>query len=851
MANADGSVVINTKLDAKNAQKELTALEKKIDALNEKISDKKQEQMPLVEQSKQIAANLDAAKAQLDQMRNGDGFYTTGAIKEQEQTVKTLQKEWDSVQTKVERMDTSIARDTRSLERMTNRAGDLSKQIMAAKENAKGISPAAQAASKQMDKFLSRIKTLARRVLVFSLITKALSTLKSYMWSAIQTNDEAMASIAKLKGALRTLAQPILKLVIPAFTILVNVITRVVNAISQLVSMIFGTTVEESAQAAENLYDEQNALKGVGGAAKKASKSLASFDEINKISGDNSSGAGSVAPDFASSINDQLSAIVSLFAGAALLALGAILTFSGVNIPLGIGLMALGALEIWGAVTTNWEAIKNLLQGSLGTVVALVSGALLVIGALLVFSGANIPVGLGLMIAGAIGLATVIAANWDTINALLQGPLGIVTAIISFALLEIGAILLFSGANIGLGLGLMAVGALGMAATIAANWDAIKSLLEGPVGAITALISGALLVIGAILTFSGANIGLGIGMMIVGAIGLATTVAANWDTVQEIMQGPIGIVTALLSASLLVIGAVLLFSGAGIPLGLGLILAGAAGLAVSVKPNWNAILDALKMCWQEIKNWWSNSVIGGLRKAKQTIQDWGTGIINKLKNVLGIHSPSTETAQMGDYLMRGMANGISESQGFVLQVFQTLLDSLDVSFNTWQTNFLLGFSQFRTTFSELWTNFWSLMGRTFTIKWNNILTTLQQGVNNAIDALNALVDAANSLAELTGVFYRHVGHINVPTIPLPKLATGAVIPPNREFLAVLGDQKQGTNIETPLSTMVQAFRQALSEGGYGGQSEAVLMLDDEALGRIVYRLNKSESNRIGVNLAEV
>ena len=68
---------------------------------------------------------------------------------------------------------------------------------------------------------------------------------------------------------------------------------------------------------------------------------------------------------------------------------------------------------------------------------------------------------------------------------------------------------------------------------------------------------------------------------------------------------------------------------------------------------------------------------------------------------------------------------------------------------------------------------------------------------------------------------------------------------------MLGDQKQGTNIETPLTTMVQAFRQALSEGGYGGQSEAVLMLDDEALGRIVYRLNKSESNRIGVNLAEV
>lgn len=804
--------------------------------------------MPMVEQSRQIAANLDAAKARLDQMRSGNEFVTSASLKEQEQTVASIQKEWDGVQKKVEAGDASIAKDTRRLEQMSTRAGDLSAQLAGAKNNVAGMSPAASAASSQIDKFINRIKGLARRVFVFTMITKALRLLKDYVWSAIQTNDEAMASIAKLKGALRTLAQPILKLIIPAFTLLINVITRVVNAISQLVSMIFGTTVEESAQAAENLYDEQKALKGVSGAAKKASKSLASFDEINKISGENSGGAGSSAPNFASSINDQLSAIVSLFAGAALLALGAILTFSGVNIPLGIGLMALGALAIWGAVNTNWEEIKELLQGSLGAVVALISGALLVIGALLVFSGANIPVGLGLMIAGAIGLATVIAANWGTIKTLLQGPLGALTALLSVALLEIGAILLFSGANIGLGLGLMVIGALGVAATIAANWDTIKSLLEGPIGAITALISGALLVIGAILTFSGASIGLGIGMIIVGAIGLATAVAANWDTVQELMRGPIGAATAFVSSALLVLGAILLFSGAGIPLGLGLLLAGSAGLAVAIKPNWNAILDSLKTSWEQIKNWWSNSVLGGLSRAKDTIQNWGTGIIDKLKNVLGIHSPSTETAQMGDYMMQGMANGITGSQYLVLSVFQTLLDSIQLSFDTWQTNFFTGFAAFRSTFQELWTNFWSLMGRTFTIKWNNILSTLQQGVNNAIDALNSLVDAANSLAELTGRFYSHVGHINVPQIPLPKLATGAVIPPNREFLAVLGDQKQGTNIEAPAELIRQMVIEGLrAAGGQGQVIENVLMLD----GEVIYQNQKEIARQHGVNLAEV
>lgn len=77
-------------------------------------------------------------------------------------------------------------------------------------------------------------------MLVFSLITRALRSLKDYMWEAIQTNDEAMAAVGRLKGALRTLAQPILNVLIPAFIVLVNVITQVVNALSKLVAMILG-----------------------------------------------------------------------------------------------------------------------------------------------------------------------------------------------------------------------------------------------------------------------------------------------------------------------------------------------------------------------------------------------------------------------------------------------------------------------------------------------------------------------------------------------------------------------------------------------------------------------------------
>lgn len=794
MANADGSVIIRADIDDKQAQKELNALTKKIDALQEKLNSKKAKRDSFATDFNNLGAQLDEAKAKLDQMKNSGEFFTSSAIKQQEATVASIQSRFDKMDEKLKSQDESIKDSANNLGRMKDRAGELATQIAAAKEKTTGFSAAAEEADKRLKKFSDRVKVLARRVLVFSLITRALRSLKDYMWEAIQTNDEAMAAVGKLKGALRTLAQPILNVLIPAFTVLVNVITQVVNALSKLVSMIFGTTADESARAAESLYNQQKALSGVGGAAKKASKSLASFDEINKLSGDSSGGGGGAgAPNFVSSMKDQISAVASLFVGAGLLALGAILTFSGINIPLGIALMAIGALTIYSAVSENWGAIKEALQSELGSIVAIVSVALLALGAIFVFGGVNIPLGLGLLVLGAVGLA----------------------------------------------------------ATIAANWGVIKEALQGEVGQIVAVVSTALLALGAVLLFTGAGIALGLGLILVGAAGLAAAIVPNWESIVEALQGPLGEVIGIISAALLVLGVVLLFTGAGVPLGLGLIAVGAVGLAAAIAPNWNFLLEKLKGVWEGIKAWFSNTVIGGLLKAKEKIAEWGHNVIGKVKDVLGIHSPSTETTQMGDYMMQGLANGINENQELVLEQFQLVLDNIDAEFLVWEENFMTGFSKFSAEFNKAWLAHWSLTNRNFVIQWNYIIESFQRGINNVIDGLNRLVSAANSLSDLTGKHYGSVSRVNIAKLPIPKLATGAVIPPNREFMAVLGDQKSGTNIETPLATMVQAFKQALAESGYGGSNEAVLVLDKDVLGKVVYRLNKAEGTRIGVNLSEV
>ena len=93
---ADGSVVVEVNVDDKQARKELNALTRKISGLSEKLNDLEREKLPLVEQSAQLGANLDAAKATLEHMKSGAEFFTSDSIANQQAQVNAMQKEFDS-----------------------------------------------------------------------------------------------------------------------------------------------------------------------------------------------------------------------------------------------------------------------------------------------------------------------------------------------------------------------------------------------------------------------------------------------------------------------------------------------------------------------------------------------------------------------------------------------------------------------------------------------------------------------------------------------------------------------------------------------------------------------------------
>ena len=664
--------------------------------------------MPLAKQSAEIAANLDAAKATLDSMHSGKEFFTADSIKAQESTVKSLQKEYDAVTAKVEKMDASIQSDTANLDKMKTKAGELSEKISSTKNGVFGMGEATKKADEYMSRFVNRVKKLALRAFVFTLITRALSVVRDYVWKVIQVNDEAAKAIGRLKGALLTLAQPLLSVIVPAFTALVNILTKVISVIANIVSMLFGTTAKKSEAAAKGLYKEADAIGSVGSAAKEAKGNLASFDEINTIS-TSSSGGGAAA-----ALADQLSPVFEQF------------------------------------TTDEYKA-------KIDELTAYLSGALLALGAILCFSGANIPLGIALMAAGAIGLVTLIKENWNAMSDRLRAALTNVLSVLGLFALAVGAILCLSGANIPLGIGLMLAGAAMLGTAVALNWNAVNDKTKNTLSALMMALGMTLLAIGAVLCFSGANLPLGIGLMIAGAASIAASVAMNWNTAPEKTKAAIKSLMGSIGVSLIAIGAVLCFSGANLPLGIGMMIAGGAAIAAASDLDWSALLTKLQEMWQNIKQWWNTSV------SKFFTADYWKAL--------------------GRRIIDGLLSGLKAAWESV---------------KTWVAN---------------------------AVSWFG---------NKFVEAQNSI---ARSNSGRSGGFGTRSGGFGSPSrapsisrISAPALARGAVIPPNKEFLAVLGDQKSGTNIETPLATMVEAFKQAMAESG-GGTTTVVIQLDGKEIAR--------------------
>ena len=668
----DGEIIINTQIDDKQAQAELNRLTKQMQKTQQARDEKKGAQSNLAanfkaatDEALKTEGTVNRLKQELEQLTAvAQGKVTMSPeetieayakqaqvkeeLKQQEALLEQQNKQAEKLGKKYAAITDSVNEETAALEKAKDRAGELQKQL-AAKDS---VPASLENASKATEKFGKRINQLIKRAFVFTVIASALRQIRDWLGNVLETNEQAQASFAQLKGALLTLAQPLLNVLIPAFVTLVRVITQIVATLARLVSALFGTTAKASADAAKALNDETKAIKGAGGAAKKASKSLAAFDEINQLSGDTASSGGgiSIDPDF--SVFDELDERFDRIAKAVLL--------------IGAGLLA-------------WK-LSTGLPGILGTILQKLGGIAIAAGGLVLI--------------------------WDAVSDALENGV---------------------------------------------NWSNFFEMLAGA----AALVGG--------LTLAFGKLGAGIGLIISGGAMLITAfndIATNGLNLQNGLSALAGVVMTGLGFFFL--------TGSVIPL----VIAGIV------------------------------AVIGAVLALTGNLEEFA---VNLKENILG---------------------GIIE--------------------------FITG------VFTGDWEKAWEGVKKIFKGIWNSIIMIVESAINLIIKGINWMISKLNTIHFEIPDWVPIIGGksfgINIPLVSevsLPRLATGAVIPPNREFMAVLGDQKSGTNIETPLETMVQAFRQALSDGGYSGNNEAVLVLDKEVLGKVVYKLNKAEGNRIGVNLAGV
>lgn len=754
---SDGSVVVEVNVDDKQAQKELNSITQKIERISEKLKEQNTGKTEIVNQSAQLGAQLDVAKAKLEYMKSGQEFFTSDSILGQEKNVSALQKEFDAAADKLDKANEKIRETERRLNAAKEKAADLQKQVAGAQKSAqalapttKALSPAAEKAEKSFNKLVGRIKGLAKRVFIFTIITAALRKIKQYMWSAIQTNDDAMNAVARLKGELRTLAQPIVNIAIPAFTALAKIITYTLTGASRLLSLLFGSTYSASKKAAKSLNDQQNAIEGVGSAAKKASKYLAPFDELNTISGNDAGGgseSGGNAVNFDSDIGSGVNAVMALMTGIALLAIGAILTFSG-HVGVGIAMMVAGALTVYGVYASDGgEAAKTLVETGLSKILIAIGPMIAILGVVLMLTG-NIPWGLGLLIAG-IALFAVgeVAENWDLLGTNLVGALANMLIDISPYIALFGAVLLFVPGQQALGIGLIIAGiALFAVGEVGANWELLGTNLTSALTKIFSEISPYIVVFGLLLAMVPGMMAVGIGMIVAGSAMFAfSVIAPNWDSITQALRGPLGKTLAMIGGFLVVLGLMLIFSGVGIPLGIGMLLAGGVSLAAAIAPNWDFIRDKIKNVWQEIKEFW-NSYIAPV-------------------------------------------------------------------------------------FTAAW---WLNLGKTI---MNGLISGIERGINWVLGGVSDMVNGITGiLNKIPGV---NIGRVNWGNVHIPRLAQGAVIPANREFLAVLGDQKHGTNIEAPLDTIKQAVAEVLGQGS-DRPIIIIVQMDGKEVFRQVVRENNSQ-----------
>ena len=921
MPQADGSIIIDTRINNKGAEADLKALQAKakstaqqISALDKQLGQATSRRSKLADdlaaarqQAEGTAKALDEINAKLDAARAKNlaavqkeypgmsagnaasiaesrtkGQYgadfarsdqlaaeyakqtksiarLTGEYQRQEQTVAGLTQQRAGLAQQLDR-ETAAVNSQSSAMAALNMAADAAGKFGTAIRSAfsgavslgkkalktlGGIGARINAATKGMRTFGRRMAEIASGALFFNLISSALSNMTRYVGSALTASGALRTALGNLAGAAQTAAAPLIQVLTPALAALANAAATVFSYIARLVAFLTGTTVSAAQQAAAGVAGVGDAAAGTADKVKKATRSLAGFDEITRLdapqdtSGGGGGSAGTIDPNFGfTGKSPFLDSLLAAIEAGQWFQVGRLIgeklrdSLNAIPWP-DIQAKAVQwatniADTINGAVTTPglWEAIGHTLAQGLNTMTGFVDTF---------FQGvwwADIGAGL------ARGLTQLVAeVDWPQLGRVLTDGMraalltlhGFVTTYTGWADLGMSIAAMIGAALSNIDwvqaagdLSTLAIGILTAINTGLAqiDWGAVGQTVLGMLSAIDwAGVFGQLgqlfanlwpvilttMVLPAILSWISSVLLAALGQAIVGSL-------ATWFSTVAIPAVLSGIGSAL-SAIVAAIGGwpVVLIAA---------IVALFAALIAVIVDNWDAICDWFSGAWDSFvaawnefwslvstnaRNWW-NDVTTGWSNFWSSISEK----FNALKSALG---------SAWNSFWSGLASGVTS-------IWNGIVNTVKGAVNA-----LIGFI-------------------------NGMLSGIVNGLNGAIDVLNRLSIDVPSWVPVVGGNHLgfNVAHITAPQIPY--LAQGAVIPPNREFMAVLGDQSHGTNVEAPLATIQQAVAavmQDYQDGNLAALEQVIAVLrqileavygihiGDAVIGQAVARYNSRQA----------
>lgn len=701
-------------------------------------------------------------------------------------------------------------------------------------KNTKSSNGMLQSGFKNMLKYGLGIRSL------YALINKLKSAVKEGVGNLAQYSAPVNAalsslksSLTQLKNSLATAFAPILTAVAPALTTLINLASKAATTIGMLIAYLTGQKTFTKATAVQEDYAES--LKKTSCEAKKANKQLSSLDKLNNLTTqdkDSGTGGGGTAD-----ISDM---------------------FETVNIPDGIKGFADRIKQAWkdadftdigttigtklkGALDSiPWETIQPTAEKVGKSLATLINGAIEVEGL-----GASI----GNTIAQAINTgfeflnSFVHNLHWDSIGAFIADSIN------GF----------FQNIDWNLIYDTFVAGAKGLGDAINSfmdnlDWESISASISNFINTFVDTIYTF------VTTVNWKELGEKVGKTISDA-----WKGIDWKKVGETLS------KVFIAFFDFVGNAIEAVDWQQVGKGIKDFLMGIdwAGIAESFFKAVGAALGGLaallygliKDAWNEVVKWWRETAF---EDGKFTINGLFLGILEVLGNIgmwirehifkpfidgfkkaFGIHSPSKVLAEQGGYIISGLLKGLKNNISSVLDWLKNIPAWFKEKFDLAYKNAKNAFSGAKQFFAGIWNNIKGVFGNIaswfkdkFTSAWtavknvfstggkifngikDGILNGLKSVINALISGINKVIkvpfDGLNSSIEKIKAIkigalkpFDFLPSISVPQIP--KLATGAVIPANKEFLAVLGDQKHGTNIEAPLSTIEEASKKAILE----------------------------------------